>query len=49
MTPIQEEYPVGWYFKTGDGKTSRGATGRNSGISIFRRRRGMPNQVTPRA
>lgn len=41
----------GWIgiLKTGDGKTSRGATGKNSGISIFRRRRGMPNQVTPRA
>lgn len=36
-------------LKVGEGKTSRGASGPNAGISIFRRNRGLPDQITPKA
>ena len=36
-------------LQSGEGKTSRGASGPNAGLSIFRRNRGLPGQITPQA
>ncbi len=36
-------------LQVGEGKTSNGASGPNAGVSIFRRKRGLPSLITPHA